>query len=160
MDKLNVLSVAVLLSCGFFASSCEKQSDGVMPTLKAATASADVKPDIPVLGVEVGQVWLASEYIVGSAPGTLVDLVCTATKQTGSGTSATWQSYDYFSPTKALAPASTTAYPLAGIPYIFYSPTYNVFDGINYEISRKATWDVNGNVTLQLKVTRKQAVTN
>lgn len=160
MKNFNVLSIAVLLSGGFIASSCEKQSGGIIPTPKAAAVSADAKPEVPVLGVQVGDVRLANEFIVGSAPGTLVDLMCTDFKQTGSGTTAIWQSYDYFSPTKTLAPAATSAYPLAGIPHVFYSPTYHVFNNINYEISRKTTWDANGNVTLQEKVARNQAVGN
>ena len=159
MKNLNIFSIAVLLSCGFLSLSCEKQSDGVMPTPKAAAASVDSKPDVPSSGVKVGDKMLASEYRVGSAPGTLVDLVCTKAEQTGSGSIATWQSYNFF--TGVLSPAAITAYPLTGVPYTFFAPYQNVLsDGVNYEISRKTTWDAYGNVTLQEKVNRNKVATN
>ena len=171
MKKNTASAIAVLLSCGIF-SSCEKQSDNIVPAAPLAISQAAAydpsTTTLAFIGTQVGDEYLfQSSQTGGRGP---IDMRCTGIKNTGVGYFSTWVSCVYGNPAAgAVSVVNASALPhdaagnLIPLPY-----SYRVLtlvpqaqpDGTitTFEVAFSTTWDANAVVRTQVKINAKKTL--
>lgn len=171
MQKISTFAIAALLSCGIL-SSCEKQSDNIVPAAPLAISqAAGYDPSTTTLafiGTKVGdEVLFQPAQTGGSGP---IDMRCTGIKNTGVGYFSTWVSCVYGNPAAgAVSVVNTSALPhdaagnLIPLPYSYRVVTLvpqTQPDGTitTFEVAFSTTWDTNAVVTTQVKINAKKTL--
>ena len=159
MKKLNIFSLAALLACGLLTSSCEKQSDSVVPSLVAASTASDSK----VKGIDNPYTTVGIEYpesseatglyqldasgnpvldINGQKIGTTIMMNLTKVIETGNGEI-------YFLETLPGREVGSQFRPLQGM-----LATHGVVHFLGYKFESNTTTDTDGNVKMIQRINR------
>lgn len=155
MKKLKILSLGALIACSALLSSCEKESNNIVPI--AATQSNDAK-EHPIFTPVDGH-YDHYPIITGSTCGRM-PMILTRNQITGAGNIETWQSASVdASGTYILGTIDTRCAPVEAnnvFPYVLDKVVPMTLAGVLTDVHTHTVWEADGTVTMRANVNLKR----